>query len=86
MTEDTGGDLLCRDCEFYAGEPGTLRGTCTNAESEHYQHVLYLHHPSPTLDVLNEDTEEVIEGLVVTCFEEAEWGDNPGDEQTGGNC
>lgn len=86
VTEDTGGELLCRDCEFYAGEPGTTKGTCTNTEAEHYQHIISVHHPAPEADVVDEETGAVIDGLVFTCFTESEWGENMGDEQMGGNC
>ena len=83
MTEDTGADLLCRDCEFYAGEPGTTKGSCMNMESEHYQHILTYAHPAPWWYLHNEQTGEP--ELEQTCFEEAAWSENAGDEQTGGH-
>ena len=75
-------ELLCRDCEYYAGEPGTTRGTCLNTTSPNFQKVFTVHHPAPVDEILDDATMEVI--AEVSCFEEADWAENGGDEQMGG--
>jgi hypothetical protein len=82
MTEEHD-ELLCRDCEYYAGERGTTRGTCLNRGAPEYQKLFTIHHPAPTETVYDDGTMEPI--AEVSCFEEARWDENEGDEQTGGH-